>query len=233
MTYILHTKKRQNEIYKLAKQRESRNINGAPKPITEQEIITCLKHLKNIKARGPDDIKIESLKALGDDGMPFLTNLYNKILGKEEIPQKWKQSYLVPIFKNKGDPNNCQNYRGTNLMLRYIIEIGETQFGFMPGRSTTDAIHAIRQMSEKYREKNKKLHTDMYMIHTTIVRSTTGTSSGFTIVEGHQESALSPLLFITVIDVLLQSIPQTVLWNMIFADDIVILAESKHEMKES
>ncbi|XP_065317024.1 uncharacterized protein LOC135925563 [Gordionus sp. m RMFG-2023] len=42
--------------------------------------------------------------------------------------------------------------------LRDIIEIGETQFGFMPGRSTTDAIHAIRQMSEIYREKNKKLH---------------------------------------------------------------------------
>ncbi|XP_065321077.1 uncharacterized protein LOC135928549 [Gordionus sp. m RMFG-2023] len=31
--------------------------------IIEQEIITCLKHMKNNKARGPDDIPIESLKA--------------------------------------------------------------------------------------------------------------------------------------------------------------------------
>ncbi|XP_065323210.1 uncharacterized protein LOC135930355 [Gordionus sp. m RMFG-2023] len=65
-----------------------------------------------------------------------------------------------------------------------------------------------------------------------MVRSTTGTSAGFTIAEGvHQGSALSLLLYTTLIDVLAQSI-QTVPWNMIFADDIVILAESKEEMKE-
>ncbi|XP_065321958.1 uncharacterized protein LOC135929348 [Gordionus sp. m RMFG-2023] len=124
----------------------------------KQEIIICLKHMENNKARGPDDIPIESLKALGDDGINFFTNPYNKILGNEEVPLKWGQSYLVPIFKNKGYPHNCQNYRGIKLMshslklyekilekrLRDIIEIGETQFGFIPGRSTTDAIHAIR-----------------------------------------------------------------------------------------
>ncbi|XP_065315634.1 uncharacterized protein LOC135924503 [Gordionus sp. m RMFG-2023] len=194
---------------------------------SSEKIIICLKQ-KNNKARGPNDIPIESLKALGDDGI-HLTNLYNKILGNEEIPQKWRQSYLVPIFKNKGDPHNCQNYRGIKLMshclklyeniidkrLCDIIQIGETQFGFMPGRSTTDAIH------------------NMYMGHTTMVRSTTGTSTGFTIAEGvHQGSAFSLLLFKIVIDVLVQSIPQTVPWSMIFADDIVILAESKDEMKE-
>ncbi|XP_065323664.1 uncharacterized protein LOC135930803 [Gordionus sp. m RMFG-2023] len=47
----------------------------------------------------------------------------------------------------------------------------------------------------------------------------------------HQVSALSTLLFITLIDVLSQSIQQTVPLNMIFADDIVI-AESKDEMEE-
>ncbi|XP_065315837.1 uncharacterized protein LOC135924668 [Gordionus sp. m RMFG-2023] len=66
-------------------------------PITEQELIIRLKHMENNKARGPDDIPIESLKALGDDGIHFLTNLYNKI-----PPQKWRKIYLVPIFKNKG-----------------------------------------------------------------------------------------------------------------------------------
>ncbi|CAK9292424.1 unnamed protein product [Gordionus sp. m RMFG-2023] len=67
----------------------------------------------------------------------------------------------------------------------------------------------------------------------TMVRSKTGSSAGFTIAEGvHQGSAHNPLLFITIIDILSQSISQTVPWNMIFADDIVILAESKDEMKE-
>ncbi|XP_065321352.1 uncharacterized protein LOC135928812 [Gordionus sp. m RMFG-2023] len=53
-------------------------------PITEQKIIICLRHMKN-KARGPDYIPIESLKALGDGGIHFLTNLYNKILVNEEF----------------------------------------------------------------------------------------------------------------------------------------------------
>ena len=41
--------------------------------------------------------------------------------------------------------------------LRRIV-ISEEQFGFMPGRSTTDAIFALRQLLEKYHEGQKKLH---------------------------------------------------------------------------
>ena len=42
--------------------------------------------------------------------------------------------------------------------LRWIVEISEEQFGFMPGRSTTDAIFALRQLLAKYHEGQKKLH---------------------------------------------------------------------------
>ena len=36
--------------------------------------------------------------------------------------------------------------------------ICEEQFGVMPGKSTVDAIFALRQAVEKYREKQKGLH---------------------------------------------------------------------------
>ena len=36
--------------------------------------------------------------------------------------------------------------------------IGDEQFGFMPGRGTTDAIFTVRQLKEKHREKQKGLH---------------------------------------------------------------------------
>ena len=36
--------------------------------------------------------------------------------------------------------------------------MGEEQFGFMPGKGTTDAIFAARQMIEKHRERQKELH---------------------------------------------------------------------------
>ena len=32
------------------------------------------------------------------------------------------------------------------------------QFGFMPGRLTTNPIFILRQMAEKYRGKHKELH---------------------------------------------------------------------------
>ena len=32
------------------------------------------------------------------------------------------------------------------------------QFGFMPGRGTTDTLFIVRRMQEKYKEKEKKLY---------------------------------------------------------------------------
>ena len=63
------------------------------------------------------------------------------------------------------------NYRGLKLIyhvmkvmervietiIRERISIDNMQFGFMPGRGTTDAIFTLRQSQEKYLAKNKKL----------------------------------------------------------------------------
>ena len=42
--------------------------------------------------------------------------------------------------------------------LRNVVNISEHQFGFMKGKSTTDAIFALRQLQEKYRERQQELH---------------------------------------------------------------------------
>ena len=42
--------------------------------------------------------------------------------------------------------------------LREETTIGDEQFGFMPGKGTTDAILAVWQLMEKHREKQKGLH---------------------------------------------------------------------------
>ena len=42
--------------------------------------------------------------------------------------------------------------------LRCETRVSDNQFGFMPGRSTIEAIFLFRQLMEKYREKKKDLH---------------------------------------------------------------------------
>ena len=42
--------------------------------------------------------------------------------------------------------------------LRELVTISDQQFGFMPGKSTTDAIFALRQTIEKYREGRQNFH---------------------------------------------------------------------------
>ena len=88
------------------------------------------------------------------------------------IPSDWEDSFIINIYKGKGDALERGNYRGLKLLdhvmkgierviekiIRERISIDDMQFGFMPGRSTTDAIFILRQLQEKHLAKNKKLY---------------------------------------------------------------------------
>ena len=74
-------------------------------------------------------------------------------------------------FQVNGDVKNCYFYRGVKLLeramkivkrgkerrIRESVNIDSMQFGFMPGRRTTDALFVVRRMQEEYRDKKKKL----------------------------------------------------------------------------
>ncbi|RZB42155.1 Ganglioside-induced differentiation-associated protein 2 [Glycine soja] len=250
--------------------------------IQKQEVKEALKRMSNGKAVGPDNIPIEVWKTLGDRGLEWLTKLFNEIMRSKRMPEEWRRSTLVPIYKNKGDIQNCANYRGIKLMshtmklwervierkLRKETQVTENQFGFMPGRSTMEAIYLLRRVMEQYRMDQQDLHLifidlekaydrvpreilwkalekkgvrvayiraiqDMYDRVSTSVRTQGGESDDFPITIGlHQGSTLSPYLFTLILDVLTEQIQEIAPRCMLFADDIVLLGESREELNE-
>ena len=187
--------------------------------------------------------------SLGWFGVVTLCKLFNSIMITETIPSAWRDSVLVPIFKEKGDIQECKNYRGMKLLthtfkiwervldrrVRECTDIHESQFGFMPGRSTTDAIFILKQTIEQYREGQKDIcvtfidlekaydrargrrsgeprgrgwyQKNMYTGCRTKVRTVAGESSKFNSEVGlHQGSALSPYLFLILMDVLTERV---------------------------
>ena len=63
-------------------------------------------------------------KYLGEKGVLWLTKLFNEILRTKSMPNEWRKSTLIPIYKNKGDIQNCANYRGIKLM-SYTMKLWE------------------------------------------------------------------------------------------------------------
>ena len=71
--------------------------------ITKDDVRAAMKRMKNGKAVGLDDTPVEAWRCLGKMAVEFLTRLFNTILESERMPEEWRRSVLVPIFKNKGD----------------------------------------------------------------------------------------------------------------------------------
>ena len=128
--------------------------------------------MKHGKAMGPDGIPVEVWKSLGEEEVDMMLDLLQNNFEQEKMPEEWRDSMIVPIFKEKGDIQDCGNYRGIKMLshtmkiweriidirLRKETSIGEEQFGIMRGRATADAIFAARQVIEKHREMQKELH---------------------------------------------------------------------------
>ena len=71
--------------------------------------------LKRHKSPGIDHIPAELIKARSRTIRSVIHKLIISIWNKEELPENWKKSVIVPIYK-RGDKTDCNNYRGILLL---------------------------------------------------------------------------------------------------------------------
>jgi hypothetical protein len=71
----------------------------------------AIEKLKSHKSPGFDQIPAELIKTGGRTVCFEIHKLIISIGNKEELPEGWKKSIIVPIYK-KGNKTDCSNYRG-------------------------------------------------------------------------------------------------------------------------
>lgn len=139
-----------------------------------EEIEKAISQMQSGKAVGPDEIPTDLWKQCSETSAVFLCILFNKIKNGNQMPEAFRESFLLPFFKGKGDSRACGNYRGIKLIChtlkvweRAVINrisnvvqppLHPNQCGFVAGKSTSDAIQAMRILIEKHREARKDLH---------------------------------------------------------------------------
>ena len=143
--------------------------------ITDQEIMNCIKNLKNNKAFGNDIILNEYIKTTANQLLPIYTNLFNLIFETGIIPEIWLEGIIGPIYKNKGNAENPENYRPITILscfsklftavlntrlTKYVTEneiLEENQAGFRKGYSTSDQIFSLHALIEIMKARKMKL----------------------------------------------------------------------------
>ena len=133
-------------------------------PPTTVEIDRVLRHLKNGKSPGADEIHAEMIRITSYRSIHELHKLFKVFWQKLCTPRAYSQSIIVPIPK-KGDKLECIKYRGISLIdivgkilchviLNRLMDalaplLRPQQAGFMPGKSCTDQIFSLRMILQR------------------------------------------------------------------------------------
>ena len=146
------------------------------RPFTHQEIAEAITKLKNNKAGGSDQIINKFLKHSQNEFVQYYTKFLNLILESGHMPADWCESVIRPIYKNKGDIDDPNYYRGISLLccfrklftsclnrrLTIFIErnniVQAEQAGFKSDFSIIDHLFVLKSLADMYLSKCQRLY---------------------------------------------------------------------------
>ena len=130
--------------------------------------MSVIEKLKAGRAAGLDGIPAELLKCAPDRIARGLHRLFLLVWETGRVPAAWRDGVIVPLYKGKGPRSECGSYRPISLLSVHgkvfshvllnrlsPLLIGcrrPEQSSFTSGRSTADAILALRLVAELLRE---------------------------------------------------------------------------------
>ena len=150
--------------------------------ISENEIETAVKKLKNGKAAGYDLIVNGHISNSLSIFLPVYKKLFNLIFDSGFVPEEWLIGVVKPIYKNKGDPTQPENYRPISLLsclgkvftsilsnrlelyAEEVCLIKENQTGFRKSYSTLDHILTLQFLSNFLLKKKEETVLCIYRL---------------------------------------------------------------------
>ena len=87
-------------------------LEGLPFPIAIDMVTKAVSKMKTDKAAGPSGIVMEMIKAAGDTGATMIHDFATAIIHEDKVPTDREQSFIVCLYKGKGNSLDRGNYRG-------------------------------------------------------------------------------------------------------------------------
>lgn len=131
------------------------------KRFTKQEVTSAIGKMKLRKAPGYDLITAKIMREFPDEGITYLTQLYNAIMSRGFVPYQWKVAQVIMVLKPGKCAGDVKSYRPISLLpipskvleilisrrLMPIIKekglIPAHQFGFRKRHGTVEQIHRL------------------------------------------------------------------------------------------
>ena len=106
-----HMEKIMNEENAWDHKEDAVMVEGPVDKVSRKEVREAIRKMKQGKAVGLSEVTTEMIVAGGRIAEEVMLQLCQRVLDGKGVPDNWKTSVVVSIFKGKGDVMNCGSYR--------------------------------------------------------------------------------------------------------------------------